>query len=36
LGLAVARRFVDAHDGRLFVEPNRPHGARFIVELPLR
>ncbi len=34
LGLAVARRFIDAHDGRICVDVNYTRGARFVVELP--
>ncbi len=36
LGLAVSRRYVDAHGGHLFVEDVQPQGARFVVELPLK
>jgi signal transduction histidine kinase len=34
LGLAVSRRFIDAHDGRIFLDTNYIGGARFVVELP--
>lgn len=34
LGLAVSRRYVDAHGGKIYVESAEPHGARFIAELP--
>jgi len=34
LGLAVSRRYVDAHGGKIYVESANPHGARFVVELP--
>jgi len=34
LGLAVSRRFVDAHNGHIFVDSANSHGARFVVELP--
>lgn len=33
LGLALSRRIIDAHDGRLYVEHASP-GARFVIELP--
>jgi signal transduction histidine kinase len=33
LGLAVSRRYVDAHGGRIFAEPSS-NGARFVVEIP--
>jgi signal transduction histidine kinase len=36
LGLAIARRIVEAHDGRIYVDPEFASGARFVVELPLR
>ena len=36
LGLAIVSRIVADHHGYVRVHPNRPHGARFIVELPLR
>lgn len=36
LGLAVSRRYVDAHGGRIFVESADPRGARFVIELPHR
>ncbi len=35
LGLAIVSRIVEEHRGSVRVEPNRPMGARFIVELPL-
>jgi signal transduction histidine kinase len=34
LGLPLAAEHVKLHGGRLWVEPNAPHGARFVVELP--
>jgi signal transduction histidine kinase len=35
LGLAIARRLVEAHGGRIGVEESRPHGARFWFTLPI-
>lgn len=35
LGLAVSRRFVEAHEGRIFVDNGEPKGARFVIELPM-
>lgn len=35
LGLSIAKRFVELHHGRIWVENVLPHGASFIVELPL-
>lgn len=34
-GLSIAKRFVELHQGRIWAENVQPHGARFIVELPL-
>lgn len=34
LGLTFCKLAVDAHAGRLWVEPNQPTGARFCLELP--
>ncbi len=34
LGLAFCKMVVDAHDGRIFVEPNQPKGSVFTVVLP--
>lgn len=36
LGLTFARLAVEAHGGRIYVEPNKGAGNRFVVELPLR
>ena len=35
LGLAIAREIVRAHGGRIRVEDVRPHGARFLITVPL-
>jgi PAS domain S-box-containing protein len=35
LGLYIARQIVEAHDGRISVEPAGERGSRFVVELPL-
>jgi two-component system sensor histidine kinase KdpD len=35
LGLAIAREIVDAHGGTLTVEQVEPHGARFVMTLPI-
>lgn len=35
LGLAVAREIVRFHGGRIWVEDVAPHGARFVISLPL-
>ena len=34
LGLAIVQRIVTEHGGRIRAEPNVPHGARFVIELP--
>jgi two-component system nitrogen regulation sensor histidine kinase NtrY len=34
LGLAIVHRIVSDHRGRIRVEDNNPHGARFVIELP--
>jgi two-component system nitrogen regulation sensor histidine kinase NtrY len=36
LGLAIVSRIVADHHGYVRVHGNRPHGTRFIVELPVR
>jgi signal transduction histidine kinase len=36
LGLAFCRIAVEAHGGRIWVEPNAPAGAAFVIELPRR
>ena len=35
LGLAICRAIVEAHRGRIWVEPTQPHGATFTFSLPL-
>jgi two-component system nitrogen regulation sensor histidine kinase NtrY len=35
LGLAIVQEIVAEHGGRLRLEPNVPHGSRFIIELPV-
>jgi PAS domain S-box-containing protein len=35
LGLAIVQRIVVEHGGKIRAEANRPHGAKFIVELPV-
>ncbi|MBP1758617.1 MAG: putative two-component histidine kinase [Firmicutes bacterium] len=35
LGLAICKTIVEAHDGRIWVQENNPHGAAFTVTLPL-
>jgi len=35
LGLAIVSRIVTEHAGRVYAEPNVPHGARFVIELPV-
>jgi two-component system, NtrC family, nitrogen regulation sensor histidine kinase NtrY len=35
LGLAIVQRIVTEHGGRIRAENNVPHGARFVVELPV-
>lgn len=35
LGLAICRAIVEAHRGRIWVEPGTPEGARFVFTLPL-
>lgn len=36
LGLSIVRRLVDAHDGIVHVEDNKPQGAIFVVTIPCR
>jgi two-component system sensor histidine kinase BarA len=35
LGLAICKRLVEAHDGRIVVEANEPQGTCFVVTLPI-
>jgi two-component system, OmpR family, sensor kinase len=34
IGLALCKRIVEAHGGRIWVEPNDPTGSNFVIELP--
>jgi two-component system nitrogen regulation sensor histidine kinase NtrY len=34
LGLAIVERIIADHNGSVHAEPNQPHGARFIIDLP--
>ena len=34
MGLSISRTIVESHGGRILVEPNQPHGTRFLVLLP--
>ncbi len=34
IGLTITRRIVEAHEGRVYVDPEFTDGARFVVELP--
>ena len=36
LGLAIVERIIADHNGSIHAEQNHPHGARFIIELPIR
>jgi two-component system, NtrC family, nitrogen regulation sensor histidine kinase NtrY len=35
LGLAIVARIITEHGGRVYAEANVPHGARFVIELPM-
>jgi signal transduction histidine kinase len=35
LGLAIVARIITEHGGRVFAEAKVPHGARFVIELPV-
>jgi two-component system sensor histidine kinase BarA len=35
LGLSIVKRLVEAHDGKVKIEDNAPHGAIFVVTLPV-
>jgi two-component system nitrogen regulation sensor histidine kinase NtrY len=34
LGLAIVNQIIREHNGNILVENNRPHGAKFIIQLP--
>ena len=34
LGLAIAKSIVEAHGGRIWIDPRRKHGTRFCFDLP--
>ena len=34
MGLSISRTVVESHGGRILVEPNQPHGTKFLVLLP--
>jgi signal transduction histidine kinase len=34
IGLSICRSIIDAHSGRLWVDPNHPRGAAFRFTLP--
>lgn len=36
IGLAICRSIVQSHGGRLWIEKNEPHGAKFIFTLPVQ
>ena len=36
LGLAIAKRLVEAHDGAIWVDPERKDGTRVMFTLPVR
>jgi two-component system nitrogen regulation sensor histidine kinase NtrY len=36
LGLAIVERIIADHDGSIHAEQNKPQGARFIIELPVK
>jgi two-component system nitrogen regulation sensor histidine kinase NtrY len=35
LGLAIVQHIINDHGGRIRAEPNRPRGAKFLVEIPV-
>ena len=36
IGLAIVSRIISDHSGTIRVQPNRPRGSRFVIELPVR
>jgi len=34
LGLSIVKGFVEAHDGKVYLENKLPHGAKFIINIP--
>lgn len=36
LGLAIVERIIADHNGSIHAEQNKPHGARFVIELPVK
>jgi two-component system nitrogen regulation sensor histidine kinase NtrY len=35
LGLAIVKKIIEEHTGSITIEPNKPHGAIFIIQLPI-
>ena len=36
IGLAIVARIISDHSGTIRVQPNKPRGSRFVVEIPVR
>ena len=36
IGLAIVARIISDHSGTIRVQPNKPRGSRFVIELPVR
>jgi two-component system phosphate regulon sensor histidine kinase PhoR len=36
LGLSIVKRLVDSHDGAVRIDDNKPHGATFVVTIPVK